>query len=232
MSIQFVGLKEINGPLVVLDHVQDASFEEMVHLELEDGSIRDGRIVSLEGDKAVIQVFEGTTGLSLTNTRTRLLGHPMEMALSPEVLGRVFSGSAVEAMKRRTWPGNVRELENAVERAVYMSTGRIIQEEDLGEVFIPQPAPDPEAVRQHSAGAEKSLLEDLMMRYRGNVREAARELGCSKSSLYTKMNRHHIRARDFRILSVPPPAGKKRLSDLSPTQIEKLFKLLGDEDGE
>ena len=45
MSIQFVGLKEINGPLVVLDHVQDASFEEMVHLELEDGSIRDGRIV-------------------------------------------------------------------------------------------------------------------------------------------------------------------------------------------
>ncbi len=93
MSIQFVGLKEINGPLVVLDHVQDASFEEMVTLELEDGSIRDGRIVSLEGDKAVIQVFEGTTGLSLTNTRTRLLGHPMEMALSPEVLGRVFSGS-------------------------------------------------------------------------------------------------------------------------------------------
>ena len=93
MSVQFVGLKEINGPLVVLDHVQNASFEEMVHLELEDGTIRDGRIVSLEGDKAVIQVFEGTTGLSLTNTRTRLLGHPMEMALSPEVLGRVFSGS-------------------------------------------------------------------------------------------------------------------------------------------
>ena len=93
MSVQFVGLKEINGPLVVLDHVQGASFEEMVSLELEDGTSRDGRIVSLEGEKAVIQVFEGTTGLSLTNTRTRLLGHPMEMALSPEVLGRVFSGS-------------------------------------------------------------------------------------------------------------------------------------------
>lgn len=151
---------------------------------------------------------------------------------SPEFRSRVFSGSAVEAMKRRTWPGNVRELENAVERAVYMSTGRIIQEEDLGEVFVPQPAPTPEAVRPHSAGAEKSLLEDLMMRYRGNVREAARELGCSKSSLYAKMNSHHVKARDFRILSVPPPAGKKRLSDLSPTQIEKLFKLLGDGDGE
>ena len=93
MSVQFVGLKEINGPLVVLDHVREASFEEMVTLELEDGTTRDGRIVSLEGEKAVIQVFEGTSGLSLTNTRTRLLGHPMEMALSPEVLGRVFNGS-------------------------------------------------------------------------------------------------------------------------------------------
>ncbi len=93
MSVQYVGLKEINGPLVVLDHVQDASFEEMVQLELPDGTSRDGRIVTIEGDKAVIQVFEGTNGLSLTNTRTRLLGHPMELPLSPEVLGRVFSGS-------------------------------------------------------------------------------------------------------------------------------------------
>ena len=75
MSLQFVGLKEINGPLVVLDHVQGASFEEMVSLELEDGTSRDGRIVSLEGDKAVIQVFEGTTGLSLTNTRTNTCDH-------------------------------------------------------------------------------------------------------------------------------------------------------------
>ncbi len=93
MSVQYVGLKEINGPLVVLDHVQDASFEEMVQLELPDGTSRDGRIVTIEGDKAVIQVFEGTNGLSLVNTRTRLLGHPMELPLSPEVLGRVFSGS-------------------------------------------------------------------------------------------------------------------------------------------
>ena len=93
MSVQYVGLKEINGPLVVLDHVQGASFEEMVQLELPDGTSRDGRIVTIEGDKAVIQVFEGTNGLSLVNTRTRLLGHPMELPLSPEVLGRVFSGS-------------------------------------------------------------------------------------------------------------------------------------------
>ncbi len=151
---------------------------------------------------------------------------------SPEFRSRVFSSSAVEALKSRVWPGNVRELENVVERAVYMSTGRIIQEEDLGDLFVPHPAPAPENLRLRSAETEKNLLEDLLMRYRGDVREASRELGCSKSSLYAKMSLYHIKARDFRILSAPPPPGKKRLSDLSSTQIEKLFKLLGDEDCE
>lgn len=93
MSVQFVGLKEINGPLVTLDNVSDISYEEMVELVLEDGTVRAGRVVMLEGTRAVIQVFEGTRALSLTNTKTRLLGHPMEMPLSIEILGRVLSGS-------------------------------------------------------------------------------------------------------------------------------------------
>lgn len=93
MSVQFVGLKEINGPLVMLDNVSNISYEEMVELVLEDGTTRAGRVVMLEGSRAVIQVFEGTRSLSLTNTKTRLLGHPMEMPLSHEILGRVLSGS-------------------------------------------------------------------------------------------------------------------------------------------
>ncbi|MEG1687591.1 MAG: V-type ATP synthase subunit B, partial [Angelakisella sp.] len=93
MSVQFVGLKEVSGPLVVLDNVADISYEEMVELVLEDGTVRTGRVVMLEGKRAVIQVFEGTRGLSLTNTKTRLLGHAMEMPLSMEILGRVMNGS-------------------------------------------------------------------------------------------------------------------------------------------
>lgn len=93
MSVQYVGLKEINGPLVVLDNVAGVSFEEMVELTLEDGTSRDGRVVTLEGNRAVIQVFEGTRGLSLTNTKTRMMGHSMEMPLSKEILGRVMNGS-------------------------------------------------------------------------------------------------------------------------------------------
>ncbi|MBE6886112.1 MAG: V-type ATP synthase subunit B, partial [Ruminococcaceae bacterium] len=93
MTLQFIGLSQINGPLVVLDGVPDASYEEMAELVCEDGTVRSGRIVHLADQRAVIQVYEGTSGLSLKNTRTRLLGHPMRLSVSPEMLGRVFSGA-------------------------------------------------------------------------------------------------------------------------------------------
>lgn len=92
MIIEHIGLRQINGPLVVLDNIPDASFEELVELKLDNGDSRVGRIVEIEGKRVVIQVFEGTRGLSLTNTRTVLSGRPMELALSPEILGRVFDG--------------------------------------------------------------------------------------------------------------------------------------------
>lgn len=93
MNLQYVGLNEINGPLVVLDGVEGASYDEVVDIRLDDGSSRIGRVVEVSGNKAVLQVFEGTNGLSLKNTRTRFMGKPMEMPLSPEILGRVFNGA-------------------------------------------------------------------------------------------------------------------------------------------
>lgn len=93
MSLQYVGLSEINGPLVVLDDVDGVSYDEVVEMRLEDGSVRTGRVVEIAGKKAILQVFEGTKSLSLKNTKTRFLGKPMEMPLSMEVLGRVFSGA-------------------------------------------------------------------------------------------------------------------------------------------
>ena len=92
MILEHIGLKEINGSLVVLDDVDNASNEEMVELHLDDGSVRAGRIVKIDGKRVVIQVFEGTRGVSMVSTRTRLSGHPMELPLSPEILGRVFDG--------------------------------------------------------------------------------------------------------------------------------------------
>ncbi len=92
MLVEHIGLNQISGSLVVLDGVEDAFYEEMVELRLDDGSVRQGRIVQIEGDKAVIQVFAGTKNLSMSNTGTVLKGKPMEISLSPEIVGRVFDG--------------------------------------------------------------------------------------------------------------------------------------------
>ncbi|MGB4985292.1 MAG: V-type ATP synthase subunit B [Erysipelotrichaceae bacterium] len=93
MAKLYRGLSEINGSLVVLDNVKDASFEEMVEFKLEDGTKRIGRIVTMNKEKCVVQVFEGTSGLSLTNTLTKLTGHPMQLGLTKDLLGRVFDGA-------------------------------------------------------------------------------------------------------------------------------------------
>ena len=93
MSLQFIGLKEINGPMIILDHVPKVSFDEMVELTTDSGETRLGRVVEIDGDRVMIQVFEGTTGLSLKNTRTRFMGKPMEIPLSLDVMGRIFNGA-------------------------------------------------------------------------------------------------------------------------------------------
>jgi V/A-type H+-transporting ATPase subunit B len=92
MSIEYLGLSEINGPLVVLEGVQDAAFEEIVEITVEQKIKKLGRIVEIYEDKAIIQVFEGSENMSLKNTHTKLTGHPMEVALSPDILGRTFNG--------------------------------------------------------------------------------------------------------------------------------------------
>lgn len=92
MAIEYMGLSNIQGPLVVLEGVNDAFYEEMVSVTLDSGETRLGRVTEISGDKAVIQVFEGTSDLSLTNTRTRFLGEPMRLPLSKEMLGRTFDG--------------------------------------------------------------------------------------------------------------------------------------------
>lgn len=91
MSIEYIGAKEIAGNLMILEGINDASFEELVEIRLKDET-RIGRIIELNEDKAVVQVFEGTTGISSTNVRTKLIGKPLELALSKEILGRTFDG--------------------------------------------------------------------------------------------------------------------------------------------
>ena len=74
MAIEYMGLNNIQGPLAVIEGVDDTFYEEMVTVTLDNGEKRIGRVIEISGDKAVIQVFEGTSNLSLTNTKTKFMG--------------------------------------------------------------------------------------------------------------------------------------------------------------
>ena len=92
MIVRHLKLDGINGSLVTLNGVKEAANEEIVELHLQDGTVRTGRVVKIDGEEVTVQVFEGTRGVSMENTATVFTGKPMEVALSPEILGRVFDG--------------------------------------------------------------------------------------------------------------------------------------------
>lgn len=93
MIKEYIGLNEIAGSLAVLDGVKNPGYEEVVEFNVADGTKRKGRIIRIDGERVVVQVFEGTKGLSLKNTSTVPTGRPMELKLSEEILGRVFDGA-------------------------------------------------------------------------------------------------------------------------------------------
>ena len=92
MVLKHLKLDSVNGSLATLNGVTDAANEEIVQMHLQDGTSRTGRVVKIDGDTVAVQVFEGTRGMSMSNTETVFTGKPMEIALSPEILGRVFDG--------------------------------------------------------------------------------------------------------------------------------------------
>lgn len=85
----------VNGPLVILDNVKFPKFAEIVHLTLPDGSKRTGQVLEIAGSKAVVQVFEGTSGVDVKATRVEFTGDTLKMPVSEDMLGRVFNGSGV-----------------------------------------------------------------------------------------------------------------------------------------
>jgi V/A-type H+-transporting ATPase subunit B len=95
LILRYSGLTEIKGSLIAVDDVKNIVYDEMVEIYLDNGAVRHGRVTQIEGDKAIIQVFEGTRFVSLSNTQVRFTGKPMELALAPDILGRIFSGAGV-----------------------------------------------------------------------------------------------------------------------------------------
>jgi len=83
----------VNGPLVILDNVKFPKYAEIVNLTLPDGTQRSGQVLEVSGSKAVVQVFEGTSGIDAKNTSCEFTGDIMRVPVSEDMLGRVFNGS-------------------------------------------------------------------------------------------------------------------------------------------
>ena len=91
-GVEYTKVAEIKGPIIIVDGITRASFDELVEIETSEGEKRLGRVLEVGNGKAVVQVFEGTSGLAITGTKAKFLGKTMVMPVSNELLGRVFDG--------------------------------------------------------------------------------------------------------------------------------------------
>ena len=93
MKIKYIGLEQINGPLVFIKTPKDVSFEEQVQITLKDGEKRIGNVLRLDKDITTIQVYKGTDDINIQNVQTEFMGEPLKLKLSPLMLGRIFDGA-------------------------------------------------------------------------------------------------------------------------------------------
>lgn len=93
MIKEYLTISDVAGPLIIVEKTIDVKYQELVEIELSSGEMRRGQVLEITKDKAVVQVFEGTRGVDVSNTKVRFLGKVIELPLSLDVLGRIFDGS-------------------------------------------------------------------------------------------------------------------------------------------
>jgi len=89
-------ISEIVGPLMVVGNVQGVKYDELVEIQTQTGELRRGKVLEVEGDTAVVQLFENAQGINLKESKAKFLGHPQELGVSMDMLGRVFDGMGRE----------------------------------------------------------------------------------------------------------------------------------------
>ena len=85
-------IREVNGPLMVVDQVEGVTYDELAEIQLSDGTLRRCKVLEVNGDNAVVQLFESSAGINLAESKVRFLGHPLQLGVSGDMLGRVFNG--------------------------------------------------------------------------------------------------------------------------------------------
>ena len=92
MIREYRTIQEVNGPLMLVKQVQGVAYDELGEIELPDGSVRRCQVLEVNGDTAVVQLFEPSAGINLAESKIRFLGHPLQLGVSGDMLGRVFNG--------------------------------------------------------------------------------------------------------------------------------------------
>lgn len=92
MRKEYLKLEKVEGPLIVLSNIEDVAYDEMANIKLDNGELRKGKVIKIEGSNVVVQVFEGTAGISTHNVSVKFTGEPLTLPLSKEILGRSFNG--------------------------------------------------------------------------------------------------------------------------------------------
>ena len=92
MLKEYKTVSEVVGPLMLVEGVEGVDYEELVDIKLQTGERRRGRVIEIEQGKALVQLFEGSTGINLKSTSVRFLGRPLELGVSEDMIGRVFDG--------------------------------------------------------------------------------------------------------------------------------------------
>ena len=92
MIREYRTIQEVSGPLMVVKQVEGVTYDELAEIELPDGSLRRCKVLEVNGENAVVQLFESSAGINLAQSKIRFLGHPLELAVSGDMLGRVFNG--------------------------------------------------------------------------------------------------------------------------------------------
>ena len=92
MIREYKTIQEINGPLMVVRKVEGVTYDELGEIQLPNGDVRRCKVLEVNGDNAVVQLFEASAGINLAESKIRFLGHPLQLAVSGDMLGRVFNG--------------------------------------------------------------------------------------------------------------------------------------------
>ncbi|MGX6979514.1 V-type ATP synthase subunit B [Vagococcus elongatus] len=92
MIKEYRTISEVVGPLMIVEQVTGVKYEELIEVRLQNGETRRGQVLEIDGDRAMVQVFEGTSDINLRDSQVRFLGRPLELGVSEDMLGRVFDG--------------------------------------------------------------------------------------------------------------------------------------------